>query len=280
VKAVLITLAGDIEVTICPMRCGVRDCRIRHMPNYMWSGDKKINTVKLSQVEALFVSLHIGFSKSVLEYNEALQYRGFLSAKAICWAAKDALLSYDIRPHHLHELYEDARFLFATMQEFESLPQRHVYSIEIGKELSENSLQAYDKWCHRVAFVKTPTNVTATVGDGHETAMVRLECGEEPGARVGRPPKDRRRKRFRNGRFLVVDDISGRIFAVNQMREPKNNKIVFETCEKTLPQHKNTDLLICDKACKFEKQGRKRAGLDQIKTYCVDKLHAKRESQC
>ena len=51
--------------------------------NFAWVGGKKFNTVALSDIDVVFVSVAWAFDKKYLEYHEALHYRGCLSTHAL-----------------------------------------------------------------------------------------------------------------------------------------------------------------------------------------------------
>ena len=64
---------------------------------------------------------------------------------------------------YFSKVYRDARFLFLAMREFG--PNE---IIEIGNEISDESLKKYDEKLHTIEFVPPmPSNVTEISGDGH-----------------------------------------------------------------------------------------------------------------
>ena len=82
--------------------------------------EANVNTVKLDQVEIVFVTSRLAFSKKFLQYHDSLQFRGCINAKAIAFAMRDVLVDGPEPYSHskLHLLSHDARLLLLLMQEF------------------------------------------------------------------------------------------------------------------------------------------------------------------
>ena len=104
--------------------------------------------------------------------------------------------------------------------------------------------------------------------------MVKLRCGEETTARVGRPPKKNTKAGYTNGWFMVLDPETREVLSANQTKQPENQELVFSSIEKVIGTYENATMLIYDRACKAKSAGLKRRRPRQIKTYAVDKFHA------
>jgi hypothetical protein len=176
-----------------------------------------------------------------------------------------------------------ARFFFVMMQEFEKMDAAaghagdNLLKIEVANEISDEALNIYEKWCHETLFVPSnPNAVKGLCGDGHEKVMVKLGSCEQAPKRGGRPRTDRRSKRFNNGWFMVSDAGSGHIVSVKPMVNPENYDVVFSAIERVIDFYPKADMFIYDRACKTVKKGLLRPKLKQIKTWCVDKFHAKK----
>ena len=87
--ATLVTLTGFRAIAHQSKRCAARrSCGMGYAYNFAWVGDKKLNTVALSDIDALFVTGRWAFDVKYLEYHEALHFRGCLSTRALSWATE------------------------------------------------------------------------------------------------------------------------------------------------------------------------------------------------
>ena len=141
--------------------------------NYSWLKDQKINTVKLRDVDALFVTSGLCFTTTFLEYHGCLQFRGFIIGSTIMFCVtkilyKNVTAHFDNLRHHC----QDAKFLRIVMSEFEKLPREHI--ITIGNEVSSASLKAYDALNHAgICPLLDASSVTEFACDGHEKVTMR-----------------------------------------------------------------------------------------------------------
>ena len=83
--------------------------------NYRWNDGVKQNSVSLDDVDALFVNSKVAFTKQYLRYHGMLQFRGFLSGKAITFAGHHVLFEDNHVQRTVEYLYQRARFLFLAM---------------------------------------------------------------------------------------------------------------------------------------------------------------------
>ncbi|CAK9069926.1 unnamed protein product [Durusdinium trenchii] len=117
--------------------------------NYLWCEGKKANSLAVEEFDYIFVSATTGFCASFLRYHDALQFRGYVSSKAIAWAQLTSLWPDD----HSHQRFnQDYGLLFHVIAEFKDMWKLHsrkdkerlLRSIEI-----DNPLQlASSDWVH------------------------------------------------------------------------------------------------------------------------------------
>ncbi|CAE8631401.1 unnamed protein product, partial [Polarella glacialis] len=74
-----------------------RDCRVVHHYNYKWLDGKKVNSLKPGQVDYIFIFANTAFTKLLLTYHDALQFRGYVSTHALSWAGQEWLWPADHR---------------------------------------------------------------------------------------------------------------------------------------------------------------------------------------
>ena len=74
---------------------------------------------------------------------------------------------------------------------------------------------------------------------------------------------------------MLVDPRSKRILSVVKQDEPENNKIKAESLLKIISLYPKLDCFIHDRACGFEKYGRKLVQLKQIIYYSLDRFHGR-----
>ena len=285
IDATMIDMDGNHSVKQQSMRCTSRDCKAIHHYNFVWSHKRKLNTVRLSQVEALFVNPKLGFSKTFLLYHDALQFRGFLSTNAVVRAGESVLFQ-DWISTRLHKDYNVARRLMLVLQEFQDMwaaqdeNDTDLFSIDLHEPIADATLQEYDAWLHTTWFPPAmPRAVAELVADGHHKVMVRLCAEDATPRRAGRPRTGgKRNRKHGNGWFMVADPTSGRILSVVEMTKPEGNHVVLQAVQKVIPLYPNVDLLVYDRVCKVKAMLGKSPALKQIKHLAVDKFHAHRHS--
>ena len=125
--------------------------------------------------------MHTAFDITYLEYNDAIQFRGFASSKAIEWAGKQTLFKHNTYTR-LDLRYNDAYMLFLVMQAMEAMAagsDDHEGPLPPAVDLQDTVKAAfvhqYDAWVHTHAFgPASPQKVLELVGDGHEKVLSRL----------------------------------------------------------------------------------------------------------
>lgn len=110
IEAVIYTMSGPESVKHLPWRCVRKSCRSIHYYNYMWVGGAKMNTMKPEEAEYIFVTSKTGFSAQFLQYHDALQFRGYLSNRALAWAQVNVLWQGDHSHSSFRDDYALARF--------------------------------------------------------------------------------------------------------------------------------------------------------------------------
>jgi len=286
VSAVLVSFQGLREVTHQMMKCTDKKCRAQHGQNYVWVDKQKINTVGPTDIEVLFINAKCAFDMKFLEYHEALQFRGFLSTRAIAWAAGDALFDGE-EIDHWRLRCEDARFLRLAMLEFSDLDkaggEKFLQQIALShdsncQEISDSALAAYDKWLHMKVFPPPkPQTVTTLAGDGHEKVLTKICAGDRAPMKSPKAPGGGR-KPFLNGWFGVVSPKDGRILSMVQQFEPENNAVVTEALEKIIEIYPKANCFVMDRNCKYAPTVMSRKKLKVIKTWAIDKFHGKHHS--
>ena len=96
IDAVCYGFEGPRDVVHMSKQCINKGCRTVHAFNYFWekSPRKKVNsfgTCDFDRHRVLFVNSKLAFDTKYLSYHASLQFKGFLSARTISWAGKDAL---------------------------------------------------------------------------------------------------------------------------------------------------------------------------------------------
>ena len=254
--------------------------------NFAWVGGKKFNTVALSDIDVVFVSVPWAFDKKYLEYHEALHYRGCLSTRALSWATGAVFVPEVSVTGRFRERYQSARFLFLAMQEFGDMKDAgcddFLQNIKVSDrhhvEITPRMLAAYDAWLHADVF--PPANVmsvTALAGDGHEKVLTKVCAGDKvpkksPPAIGGNP------KNFTNGWFMVSNPADGRIVSVEQQVEPENNEVTARALGKVLVSYPKVDCFLLDRNCKFAPRFKDLAKFKQIKTWAIDKFHGRKHN--
>lgn len=266
-------------------RCVRKACRRTHCYNYRWQSGSKYNNVDLCEIDVLFVTSKLAFEKRFLQYHCSLQFRGFVSARAIAWACRDSLLGSGL-PRHWHVNYEDARFLFTAMSELEDMRNSggkdFTRNIQLtnngggrgyGMEMTDTMLSAYSAYLHDNIF-PTPmhSRVRELVGDGHEKILTKI-CAGDTIPRKGPISVRGKRKRFSNGWFMLAHPC-GRIVAVEQQFEPENNEVVTRALQKVERSFPMLDCFIMDRNCKYAPLYKSKFA--KIKTWAIDKFHAKK----
>lgn len=243
----------------------------------MSNGDK-VNTVTLDDVPVLFVSSNTAFDVKFLVYHDMLRFRGFLSTRAVSFAGQHVLFPDSQHcDRNFRGLYQDARFLMLSMQEFKHLGGQHLLSIKIGDELSPDALQEYDIYMHERVF--PPANVASVkelAGDGNEKVLIKI-CGGKPlpMKRAGAPTKQRTApKPYNNGWFMLTSPADGRVIAVHQQFEPENYEVVIKSLSKVLHVYTHCNAFIYDRCCKLQPEMERRKLFPQVKYWSVDKFHA------
>ena len=275
VAAVVYTLAGPCETTVRTMRCNAYGCRTTFGPNFLLDDGKKINTATLENVsDVLFVNNKLGFSLDYLKYHSALEFRGFLAARAI-EAAYKSVFDHEHSEVRFRAMHADCVMYWLALQELSLIGCEK--DIVIGDEISEAALRKYDDYVHKVAFPpKKRASVTELVGDGH--SKVHIKCGETT-THAGRPRKDGSLKPFGHGWFMLVNPQDQRILCVVAMDKPENNPVVQKSLEKVLPLYQKVNGFIMDRVFGFAPTHASKKSLSQIKYWSLDKFHAHRHKK-
>ena len=275
-------MSGLRRVYHVRMRCTSKSCRSQHYYNFRLVGGQKMNSMIFSDAKYIFITATTGFDVDFLCYHDALQFRGYLSIRAIAWAQKGFIWPEDHDHARFRLDYSHARLLCTVMQECESmwgvLPRRTRFSrhmsIVIDDPLSSRLLQEYDTWWHEQAIPDMLTQTVSTVAmDGHEKIATR--CYDAPPSRGGRPRKDGHIKLSHNGWFMITDPDTGIILAVSEMREPENNDLALRTLCRATAVHTRIDCVVYDRACSLLSSAQRMEDLNQIRYWAVDKFHAK-----
>ena len=291
IEATLYSFTDPESITHRTMRCVRFGCRKVHHYNYTVSRGEKINAVRLEEVTALFVNPKIAFKMEFLRYHETLQFRGFLSSKAIDFACHEEMFQSHASVKQWNLRYGDARFLYLMMKEIGDMDlfqgTDYIDGICVGTrhrgdELSTSVMDAYNEWLHKVEF--PPPNkrsVDALVGDGHAKVLIRCsqeDLGHAGTRRTGRPRNNSTVKLMSHGWFMLVDPRSGRILSVEAMMQPENDAVVTRSLEKVLPWYPQMSKYIMDRNCRYYKRASQNPKLRQIKTWAIDNWHAEKHS--
>ena len=203
----------------------------------------------------------------------SLSFKCHLVARVFAWSCADTFCNESEGSvpagweGNFHKLFNDAAFYFMVVGAMEPLGKHLHFSV--GNELSEASVEAYDRFVHRNVFPPAdPGSVTAVVGDGHKKICVACNrfrvTSENAGA--GMPAE---------GWFMLVNPSSGRILAVTPMKTPEDNAVVTTALLKLLPAYHNINLLVMDRVCGYMPSAAQNPLLRQLKYYSVEWLHAK-----
>jgi hypothetical protein len=300
IKAKCHGLNGVSDVNAISVQCAKRNCRSRHLPNYCWKANKKINTASVKDIEkqgVLFVSNKRCFTVDYLKLMGALQFRGYLTNDAVEWSMRKVFdqttqVTYGndfLTYGNYSALHADASMYWMALQEFEEV--RLHKEIEIGKEVSEEALDALDKHLHENVFPpKDPDSVKILVGDGHQKIIAK--CGSMgTSKRSGRPKKGKTMKSMQklktkkifnnrtNGWFKLLDPKSSRIVSTVQQFQPERNQIVTDGLTKVLPIYKNCNTFVYDRNCGFAPSAKKDPKLGQIVNYPVEPWHGNKHTK-
>ena len=286
IDARLYTLSGVESVHHVQMRCTRKSCRVYHHYNlYRWLDGRKINTCQAEDIECVFMSSKTGFSKDFLNYHAALQFRGCVSNNAIAWAQEETLWNGENDHYRWSREYAAAALYYSVIQAAEDMwskeaphiQDRKLQALNIEDPLADDLVHEYSAWWHSHHLSAAERNrITEIVMDGHE--KVSTKCSTTPPARVGRPRKDGRIKQRHNGWFMSMDPGSGLVIAVSEMTDPENNEVMFQVLQKTLLHAPNADCVIYDRICRCMAFVRKHKELKRVKSWCVDRFHARGHS--
>eukprot|EP00438_Fugacium_kawagutii_P010367 Skav231997 [mRNA] locus=scaffold719:439782:442514:+ [translate_table: standard] len=283
VHAQVYTLEGVLNVTHVRKRCTRRTCYLRHSYNYVQTGECKANILDPEDAEYIFITTQTGFSKKFLEYHDALQFRGYISMKAIEWAQRNCIWSSDEEQQaRWVKSYASARLLLVCLKEFSAMwsnlspaeKLKKLRGIDIENPLSAASLADYiDWWPTAVMPTRQRNKVTVLCMDGHE--KIATQCGDSPPCRGGRPRSNGKVRPFNNGWFMVTSPESNLILAIVEMKEPENNDIALTAVMDLLHHYPNVNAVVYDRACSILSAATKETRLKPIRYWAVDKFHAK-----
>ena len=270
IDAVVYTLAGSSSVTVKTMRCNGFGCRTTFGPNFVIDQGKKVNTACPDDVaEVLFISPKVGFHIDYLKYHAGLQFRGFLTDRAVEDVYSDTF-GYEHHSGWFREMHADAILYWLALCELHPLGLHE--GLIIGAEISEDALKKYDEYLHKHVFPpRKKSSITELVGDGH--AKVHLKCGQGY-THQGRPRKDGKEKPYGHGWFMLVNPKNLCIVSVAPMHKPENSAIVETSLLKVLPTYPKLDGFVMDRVCGFKLSSKGAAACTQIKYWAVDKFHA------
>ena len=275
ISATVYTLSGPVETTVRTMRCNGYNCRATFGPNFVAEGGHKRNTAtQATMSDVLFINNKKGFSIKHLEYHAALEFRAFLSYRAVEDAYNSVFVAngeheFD-EEYKFHKMHGNALMYWLALRELEPLGLHH--QIFIGDELCSETVAAYDNHLHSQVFPpRKAGGVTELVGDGH--SKVHLKCGSSS-AHAGRPRKDGKCKPFGHGWFMLVNPRDLRIVSVESMVKPENNLVVERSLVKALPHYPKVNGFILDRACSFTPSPSSTSICKQVKYWSVDKFHA------
>jgi hypothetical protein len=295
VEAKVVTMTGIDDVSHILKRCCGKSCRAYFGHNYTRagntdeSGSRAYNAVKLDEVSVLFVTRNFGFSLQYLQYHDALQFRGFVSARCIAWCMDEALLGgAEDAGAAFRRSFSFARNLYLAMLEFGEMEGSgygdYLYSLRVQDShdqrpcFTDAMLKHYDRWLHECSFPPNhPEVVKELAGDGHEKVAMKV-CGAEQPMKMPRG-KHGQVRHTTNGWFMITDPATGRILSVEQQIEPENNAVVEAALGKVLPLYPQVDTFIMDRNCKFAPTAGKAAKFRCIKFWCIDKFHAVKHSK-
>ncbi|CAJ1407201.1 unnamed protein product [Effrenium voratum] len=232
----------------------------------------KLNTANPQDIQkVLFVNVKRGFSLEYLQYHTQLEFRAFVSSRAIQDVYENVHGTVDDTDFtRFRKAHADAIMYWAALQELSSLGINQ--PIEIGNELSEISLAAYDKHLHSKVFPpRNKASVTELVGDGH--AKVHVKCSEVA-PHQGKPRKNGKGKPYGHGWFMIVDPKNLQVLSVSCMSKPENNEVVKDSLLKILPMYKKVNCFVLDRNCAFMPQALEVKEFKQVKYWTIDCFHA------
>ena len=272
IEAVVYSMSGPSDAIVRTMRCTARGCRKTYGPNFVNADGCKLNTANPQDIQkVLFVNVKRGFSLEYLQYHTQLEFRAFVSSRAIQDVYENVYGTVgDTDFTRFRKAHADAIMYWAALQELSSLGINQ--PIEIGNELSEISLAAYDKHLHSKVFPpRNKASVTELVGDGH--AKVHVKCSEVA-PHQGKPRKNGKGKPYGHGWFMIVDPKNLQVLSVSCMSKPENNEVVKDSLLKILPMHKKVNCFVLDRNCAFMPQALEVKEFKQVKYWTIDCFHA------
>ncbi|CAJ1352020.1 unnamed protein product [Effrenium voratum] len=249
IEAVVYSMSGPSDAIVRTMRCTAWGCRKTYGPNFVNVDGCKLNTANPQDIQkVLFVNVKRGFSLEYLQYHTQLEFRAFVSFRAIQDVYENVYGTVDDTDFtRFRKAHADAIMYWAALQELSSLGINQ--PIEIGNELSEISLAAYDKHLRSKVFPpRNKASVTELVGDGH--AKVHVKCSEVA-PHQGKPRKNGRGKPYGHGWFMIVDSLL-----------------------KILPMYKKVNCFVLDRNCAFMPQALEVKEFKQVKYWTIDCFHA------
>lgn len=274
-------------------RCCNKECRTYHYYNYYWWGGRKYNSLPSvdglhADVEYLFTSVYTGFTTQYLAYHDALQYRGFLSNKAISWSGAAVLHDTDKARYKASKLYTDAKHLYVALKEMNEVwtatktPRAHhtaLLNIEIDHPITDAYVREYSAWWHSTVVSKADSRkVIAVSCDGEQKVAVKCAAGEIAKRGAGRPRSDGSMPNRGHGWFMAADADTGMILGIAEMKNPESNKTYLDMMTKTIfPKYKNVKVGIYDRMCRVLPEIKRTVNLKKafqkmtVKT--TDKMH-------
>ena len=180
IAANCIDFNGVMDVKHEIKECCRRECRAHHSYNFVWLDSKKVNTLRFAEIGLmLFITGDHAFSKRFLQYHAELDFRAFVSARAVADVFLNTLGS-DYNLSKFHKLYSRAITYFNAMQEFEVINEHK--KIVIQEDLLASSMTNDDSYMHVKGFLPSdPTSNKEVIVDGHTKVHMK----------TGRPPKKR-----------------------------------------------------------------------------------------
>ena len=140
-----------------------------------------------------------------LRYHSMLEFRGFVSARAIHDVYEEVMVTdsgFDPETH-FQEMHSDAVMYYLAIQELSEIGMHK--TIHIGQEISSKALKTYDDYLHDKVFpppTSARSKVTEFVMDGH--AKVHEKCAGA-GNHAGKPRKNGKTKPYGHGWFMALD---------------------------------------------------------------------------
>lgn len=262
----------------CRKRC--KECGRSFLYNFVWCNGKKVNSVRIADIDALFVSTCVGFSIQFLVYHIRLHFRGFVSSAAVQWAASGCIGDQHVHPKRWCVHFMNAKILCIAMEEFERMSGgRYLHRIVIGEDLPVDALLDYDRHMHETEFPPADAHeVFFAAMDGHEKVLVRV-CGRNlvRARRAGRPRNDGcEKKEHTHGWFMITDPRNGKVLGVEEQTSPENNAVKIRCIKKMIDHYPNLHTMIHDRNCSVEPQMRRMGLFRQIQHWPTDRWHGGR----